>query len=244
MPTQTIQRAVARAALACAFVLLGHASTPLYAQSLLPQQVFATFGYSSGAFVAIYGAGASWDLKARPPARDESGLGIRLDRKSRIGWARESRPEHARVGFQRDAGLSLDVRQARNAALFVEGGLGVHLLSATRINNDRIFSTAFQFGEMVGIGTCVRSAKRVRSSRVTYSTCRTRASRFPTGASLIPASHSATRFRSSDCDRTKRQHADGREVDAVGDHGEFVVLAPRARDVEHRQVVLGRREPT
>ena len=37
--------------------------------------------------------------------------------------------------------------------LFVEGGLGFHLLSATRINNDRIFSTAFQFGEMVGVGT-------------------------------------------------------------------------------------------
>ena len=48
--------------------------------------------------------------------------------------------------------------------LFVEGGLGFHLLSATRINNDRIFSTAFQFGEMVGVGTAFgpRNAFEVR----------------------------------------------------------------------------------
>ncbi len=35
---------------------------------------------------------------------------------------------------------------------YVEAGVGVHLLSHTRINNDRVLSTAFQFGENAGAG--------------------------------------------------------------------------------------------
>ncbi|MDQ2989376.1 MAG: acyloxyacyl hydrolase, partial [Pseudomonadota bacterium] len=35
---------------------------------------------------------------------------------------------------------------------FVEGGIGVHLLSHTRIHDDRRFGSAFQFGDMVGVG--------------------------------------------------------------------------------------------
>ena len=35
---------------------------------------------------------------------------------------------------------------------YMEAGIGVHLLSHTRINNDRDLSTAFQFGENAGTG--------------------------------------------------------------------------------------------
>ena len=35
---------------------------------------------------------------------------------------------------------------------FVDGGVGVNLLTATRINDQRVFSTAFQFGEQIGAG--------------------------------------------------------------------------------------------
>ena len=37
------------------------------------------------------------------------------------------------------------------ASYYVEGGIGIHLLSHTRID-DRVLSTAFQFGEFVGTG--------------------------------------------------------------------------------------------
>lgn len=37
-------------------------------------------------------------------------------------------------------------------SFFVEGGVGVHLLSRTQINENRRFSTAFQFGDVVGLG--------------------------------------------------------------------------------------------
>ena len=35
---------------------------------------------------------------------------------------------------------------------YLEVGFGAHLLSHTQINDDRIFSTAFQFGEFLGTG--------------------------------------------------------------------------------------------
>jgi hypothetical protein len=38
------------------------------------------------------------------------------------------------------------------AQLFIEAGVGVRLLSATRINEDRGLGSAFQFGETGGLG--------------------------------------------------------------------------------------------
>ena len=41
---------------------------------------------------------------------------------------------------------------AVDGRFYVEGGIGAHLLSRTRINNDRRFGSAFQFGDLVGMG--------------------------------------------------------------------------------------------
>lgn len=50
----------------------------------------------------------------------------------------------------------LRVEQVRSngkyPALYFELGVGFHLLSHTRLNSDRIFSTLFQFGEFIGPG--------------------------------------------------------------------------------------------
>jgi lipid A 3-O-deacylase len=40
----------------------------------------------------------------------------------------------------------------RQQGFFVEGGIGAHLLSRTRIHADRRFGSAFQFGDLVGAG--------------------------------------------------------------------------------------------
>ena len=157
--------AAGRAAIrgACALVALHCAGAG--AVSLYPQEIFATGGYSQGAFVAVYGGGASWDLKERPAARDESGLGIRLDAQVAY-WLGKGQPtDHAHVwDFSVTPVFRWTFEKPLVPRLFVEGGLGFHLLSATRINNDRIFSTAFQFGEMVGVGTAFgpRNAFEVR----------------------------------------------------------------------------------
>jgi len=120
----------------------------------VPDAAYATGGYSRGAFVAIYGGGLSWDLKKRPSAHDESGLGIRLDGQVSY-WLGKGNPTPNQHVWDVSATPVFRWTFDRPSAprIFVEGGLGVHLLSATRINNDRIFSTAFQFGEMVGVGT-------------------------------------------------------------------------------------------
>ncbi len=39
-----------------------------------------------------------------------------------------------------------------DAAFYLEAGIGVHFLSHTKINEDRDFSTAFQFGDLAGFG--------------------------------------------------------------------------------------------
>jgi hypothetical protein len=126
------------------------AQSPWY----VPDAVYATGGYSKGAFVAIYGGGLSWDLKDRPAKRDESGLGIRLDGQVAY-WLGKGQPtDNGHVwDFSVTPVFRWTFEKPVVPRLFVEGGLGFHLLSATRINNDRIFSTAFQFGEMIGIGT-------------------------------------------------------------------------------------------
>src|SRR5215203_5463987 len=166
MPTQSTTGGVARATLACASVaLLASFAAPSSAASLLPQEVFATGGYSKGAFVAIYGGGASWDLKERPAGRDESGLGIRLDTQVAYWLGKGNPTPYQHVwDFSATPVFRWTFAKPDVPRLFVEGGLGVHLLSATRINNDRIFSTAFQFGEMLGVGTAFgpRNAYEVR----------------------------------------------------------------------------------
>lgn len=40
----------------------------------------------------------------------------------------------------------------RDGWVFVEDGIGVHLLSRTRLYNERELSTGFQFGELLGVG--------------------------------------------------------------------------------------------
>src|SRR5690349_22221760 len=154
-----------RTIIAGALALVAMQATSASAVSLLPQEIFATTGYSKGAFVAIYGGGVSWDLKERPAARDESGLGIRLDAQVSY-WLGKGQPtpnDHV-WDFSATPVFRWTFAKPDSPRLFVEGGLGVHLLSATRINNDRIFSTAFQFGEMLGVGTAFgpRNAYEVR----------------------------------------------------------------------------------
>jgi hypothetical protein len=150
MPVPRPYAALAGAALlACA-----SASSAQTESIFVPDAAYGTYGYSRGAFVAIFGAGVSWDLKERPPARNESGLGIRLDGQVAY-WDGKGNPTP--YGHVWDFGVTPVFRwtfeRPATPRVFVEGGLGFHLLSATRINNDRIFSTAFQFGEIVGIGT-------------------------------------------------------------------------------------------
>lgn len=66
-------------------------------------------------------------------------------------WRRETQPgERARLA---EIGLTPVFRLQRNDfhGLYLEGGIGAHLISSTALGNKR-FSSAFQFGDHLGFG--------------------------------------------------------------------------------------------
>jgi hypothetical protein len=122
------------------------------ADSYAPDSATATFGYSSE--VAVYGVGARWNLMQRIAFLEERRLDVRLDAQIAY-WLGKGTPTPYRHVW--DFGLTPVIRWTPKfdwvPEMFVEGGIGIHGLSATRINNDRQFAVAFQFGEIVGVGT-------------------------------------------------------------------------------------------
>ena len=49
--------------------------------------------------------------------------------------------------------LRHELGRALGTSIYVEGGIGANLLSATSVDDARQFSTAFQFGEFIGVAT-------------------------------------------------------------------------------------------
>src|SRR5215470_10391441 len=131
--------------------LWGGLSHPAHATDLAPDAVGLTGGY--GGDVAVYGAALSWRLPGPHAALTENGLDARFVAQLAY-WRGNGRPTPN--GSLWDTSLTPMLRWTDRAQtapqFFVEGGVGIHLLSSTRINNDRSFSTAFQFGEQIGIG--------------------------------------------------------------------------------------------
>lgn len=103
--------------------------------------------------VDIYGAGARWNLTPRADFFAANQLELRLDLTAAY-WRGMGRPTP--YGHLWDFGLTPLVRRTWPARggmqYYVEGGIGPHALTATRINNSRKFGIAFQFGTIVGAG--------------------------------------------------------------------------------------------
>lgn len=123
------------------------------ASALAPDGIDFTGGYGNN--VAIYGIGVHWDSICACSALKTVGIDLRLAAQAAYWHGNEHPAANTTVW---DFGLTPifhwsgpDLGPAR---LFLEAGIGAHLLSETRINTERVFSTAFQFGEIgvVGIG--------------------------------------------------------------------------------------------
>jgi lipid A 3-O-deacylase len=124
---------------------------PAGAASLMPDMVFGTAGYKAD--VGVFGGGAGWYLTPRSATRDETGLSIRVDGEIAY-WHGFGRPTPYEYLFDFSATpiFRWTFAQPASPRVFVEGGLGIHFLTATRINNDRQFGISFQFGEIGAIG--------------------------------------------------------------------------------------------
>ena len=141
-----------RARLLSALAIVLVASPPAHGgESLAPDGVSFTSGY--GHSVGIYGLGLYWDPLCGCENLKAHGFDTRLVAQVAY-WEARQRP--TANGSVWDTSLTPVLRwfapDVLNARWFIEAGVGAHLLSATRINNDRVFSTAFQFGENAGTG--------------------------------------------------------------------------------------------
>ena len=120
-------------------------------ESLAPEAVALTGGY--GKSVAIYGLALHWDSLCDCADLKARGFDTRLVAQVAY-WHAQQRP--TTNGSLWDTSLTPVLHwsgpDAAGARWFIEAGVGAHLLSGTRINNDRVFSTAFQFGESAGAG--------------------------------------------------------------------------------------------
>jgi lipid A 3-O-deacylase len=123
------------------------------ASSLAPDGVDLTGGYGNN--VAIYGIGVHWDSICACAALKALGFDVRFLAQLAY-WHGHEHPAANRTIWDTSATpiLRWSGPEGGPARLFIEAGLGAHLLSQTRINTERVFSTAFQFGEIgvVGLG--------------------------------------------------------------------------------------------
>ena len=139
------------AALRCliAAAILWSGATP--GSGLAPDAVDFTGGYGNN--VSIYGAGVHWNSLCTCAALKNAGFDVKLAAQLAY-WKGHEHP--ASNGSLWDVSLTPILRwTAADGALarfFVEAGIGAHLLSDTRINTERVFSTAFQFGEIGVVG--------------------------------------------------------------------------------------------
>jgi hypothetical protein len=119
--------------------------------SFAPDGVALTVG--DGNNVTIYGAAIHWDSLCSCAALKEYGFNTRIVAQLAYWRGREHPATRSSLW---DASVTPMLRwmgpQTATARLFLETGVGVRVLSATRINTERNFGGAFQLGETAGTG--------------------------------------------------------------------------------------------
>ncbi len=121
------------------------------ADSLAPDGIDATAGQGHAVFVS--GAALHWDSLCECTYLKDHNFDTRLEAQLTYWHSQQHPTEH---GSLWDVGVVPMLRWlppcCSSVQPYVEGGVGVHLLSHVRIGNDRDLSTAFQFGENLGTG--------------------------------------------------------------------------------------------
>ena len=112
------------------------------------QAVSAEYGH--GDSVDIFGAGVDFDDLKRWPLSPGWDLGVFL--RGQVHYWRGNEDESYLLDFGVTPVLRLTRTVPGKAMPYLEAGLGVHLLTETRINGHRELDTAFQFGEILGAG--------------------------------------------------------------------------------------------
>jgi hypothetical protein len=142
-----------------ALAIVSAASAPhALAASLAPDGAALSVG--DGNNVTVYGIAAHWDSLCTCAALKERGFDTRLVTQLAYWHGREHPAERSSLWDVSVTPMLRWVGPQAAARWFVEIGIGVHLLSATRINTERNFSTAFQFGENAATGIAFGERQR------------------------------------------------------------------------------------
>lgn len=147
MPRHRLTTAISFAALVIVPPAYGVAAEA----SWVPDALSANVGFGND--VDIYGAGARWNLSPPWSFLANHDLDLRLDLTAAY-WRGMGRPTP--YGHLWELGLTPILRKTWAGTgtwrYYLEAGIGPHALTATRINNSRLFGIAFQFGSVVGAG--------------------------------------------------------------------------------------------
>jgi hypothetical protein len=111
--------------------------------------VYAHFG--GGQSVGVYGVGLSWAPWTTLPLANDMSLSLRGVAGVAVWDARDGVPNQSLIDISVYPVLRLDAPPFGPVVPYVEGSVGVNLLTHTWIG-DRQMSTAFQFGEFAGVG--------------------------------------------------------------------------------------------
>jgi len=98
--------------------------------------------------------GVAIQRDARAPIReyDASRLTGRVELVAGYIQGRKSEPNHHDIAIIGATPVLRLERPQGDRNVFLEGGIGIRLLSDATLYDDRHFSTAFQFGELLGVG--------------------------------------------------------------------------------------------
>ena len=133
---------IARAALGVQLWLLAQAA-------LAVDTVFATVGGDTR--IAVFGAGIGWEPWWSMPLENDRQLSLRGIGSISYWVAPDNHDHHSLFALGLYPVLRLDMEPMAGVVPYIEAAIGFNLLSHTWIE-DRRLSTAFQFGEFVGVG--------------------------------------------------------------------------------------------
>jgi lipid A 3-O-deacylase len=116
---------------------------------------------ASGDQTTLYGLSTYWDSVCTCAPLAERGLDVRLYAQVAY-WRGTERPSDHRSLWEGSVTPALRWMgpTVGAATLFTDLGLGVSLISQTRINRDRQFATTFQFNEHFGVGLAFGDKRR------------------------------------------------------------------------------------
>ena len=130
-------------------VLCGMLLSAIAESAIAVDGAYVTVG--GGQHVGVYGLGLSWAPWKTLPINADSSLSLRGVAGVALWDARNGSSDQSLINISVYPVLRLDMTSVPGVVPYIEGSVGFNLLSRTRID-DRELSTAFQFGEYVGVG--------------------------------------------------------------------------------------------